>query len=503
MEINARVISNDDDFTPSFNGLYGARFYQDTDPTDKNNKVIKIFTANTTHNISSTTNIAGNAASSSPTAFVFEMRYRFEPVWNYSKKYFKIEFCNNAGTSCFSLRFNISEGEDNLSARSISVFPSDLPESEAIRLCSDTWYTLRAEYYLDSDGIDSRLKLFVLEDGGSDRIFRDVKINAKTELPTRALMIHYATKIKGIQYLDDISFTLLRESYKDTSSPLHIPSELMRVYDFEGGIPSEKDFFVDMRLKKFDDFLSMDPALWSASKGVQLHGTQIFHTHKLYEIMLVQSGDAVFITEQDEFSIYEGSIIIVPPAVNHRITSEGKYNIISITGDFDQLSRFTSPTLLHDNVYGEGRKLAELTLYNRYTNEEYFNSLCNAYLRFVLLNIDFPKNETNAVIYKMIDEMKKNYSNSELSIIKLLRDSGYAKDYVRTKFFEVTQMTPKKYLTTIRMKKAKELLLILGEDANISRIAEQCGIVDPAVFSKNFKQFYGVSPKQYIKKRKG
>ena len=109
----------------------------------------------------------------------------------------------------------------------------------------------------------------------------------------------------------------------------------------------------------------------------------------------------------------------------------------------------------------------------------------------------------NAVVYKMMNEMKKNYGNSELSVVKLLRESGYAKDYVRTKFFEVTKMTPKKYLTTIRMKRAKELLGIYGEDVSISRIAEQCGIVDPAVFSKNFKQFYGISPKQYIKKRKG
>lgn len=102
----------------------------------------------------------------------------------------------------------------------------------------------------------------------------------------------------------------------------------------------------------------------------------------------------------------------------------------------------------------------------------------------------------------MIDMMKKNYDNSELSVIQMLRDSGYAKDYVRTKFFEVTKMTPKKYLTTIRMKKAKELLSLYGDDASISKIAEQIGIVDPAVFSKNFKQFYGMSPKQFIKGQK-
>ena len=184
------------------------------------------------------------------------------------------------------------------------------------------------------------------------------------------------------------------------------------------------------------------------------------------------------------------------------MVSDLKYNIISVSGDFEQLSRFREPVILHDNIYGEGKKLCELALYNRYNNEEYFSSLCNSYLNFILLNIDSPKSDMNAIVYKMMDKIKKNYDNSELSIVKLLKESGYAKDYVRTKFFEVAKMTPKKYLTTIRMKRAKELLNLYGDDVSISRIAEQCGIVDPAVFSKSFKQFYGVSPKQFIKKRK-
>ncbi len=503
MEINAKVISNDDEITPSFRGLYGARFYSDTDPENENNKVIKIFTLNTTHNISSTTNIAGFAAQDSPTSCVFEMKYRFEGLWYYSKRYFKIEFCNNAGTSLFALQFNVKEGEDNLEAKQLSVTLSDNTDFEEATLQADRWYTIRAEYYHDFEGIDSRLKFFICCEGEDDYLFRDVKINAKSELPTRALIIHYATKIKGIQYLDDMSFTLFRENYTEKNEPLKIPENSRKIYDFESGIPSEKDFFIDMRLKKFDDFLSMDPALWGKAKLGEHQSTQLLHTHEHYEIMLVQTGNAVFVTESESHPIYEGSIIVIPPQVMHNVISDEKYNIISITGDFEQFSRFDSPVILQDNVYSEGKKLAELVLYNRFTSEEYFTALCNAYIHFLFLNLDYPKSDMNTVIYKIMDEMKKNYGNSELSIIQLLRDSGYAKDYVRTKFFEVTKMTPKKYLTAIRMKRAKELLGIYGEDVNISRIAEQCGIVDPAVFSKNFKQFYGISPKQYIKKRKG
>ena len=71
MSIRAKTISNDDGFTQEYAGLYGARFYSDTDPCDPENKVVKIYTVNTTHELSSTTNVEGNAVSAKPISFVF------------------------------------------------------------------------------------------------------------------------------------------------------------------------------------------------------------------------------------------------------------------------------------------------------------------------------------------------------------------------------------------------------------------------------------------------
>ena len=495
MDIIAKTLSNDE-LTQDFVGLYGAKFYSDTDPENDTNKVIKILTQNTSFDVNSTTNIEGNAISATPTSFVFEMRYYFDEIWQYARKYMIIEFCNRANSRCFALGLRVSAEEPNIGCSRLTLKVEN-SDAEPIILTSGQWHDLRFEYYQQIDGREARLKIFHLS-GGGYLLDADIPIDAKTDLPTRALLIHYAQKIKGVSYLDDLAFTLTDQSYQSGNEIQEISPSAKKVYDFENGIPSEKDFYIDMRLKKFDDFLTMDPAMWNgASKGGQLR-----HTHDTFEILLVQTGDTRFVTESSDTSISEGHIIIVPPNIKHAIISENKYNVISILGNFESLSRFNECVVLRDNIYGEGKKLAELALYNRFNSEEYFTALCNAYVRFILLNLDPPKNDMNAIIYKMMDHMKKNYDNSELSVIKLLRDSGYAKDYVRTKFFEVAKMTPKKYLTTIRMKKAKELLNLCGEDVSISRIAEQCGIVDPAVFSKNFKQFYGISPKQYVKKRK-
>ena len=497
MEISAKAISNDDELTPDCTGLYGARFYSAIDPLDEKNKVIKIYTVNTTHNISSTTNIEGISICNTPTSFVFEMRYYFEKLWYYSPKYFRIEFCNNANASSFSLAFNVKEGEPNVGASCISFSLIGDTEGEKGEIYSDRWYNLRFEYYKGMESLtDSHLKIFLAEDGEELRLLKDLHLIGKAEIPSRALLIHSATKIRGVQYLDDISFTLCDNAYTPSHLPLNIPNGAKKIYDFEDGIPSEKKFYVDMRLKKIDDLLSLDPASWNVIGNRNLQN----RSRDSYEILLVQTGEASLVTDKQNTPIFEGSIVIIPPKYKYEITSKQKYNVILISGLFEQLSHFCEPTVLHDNIYREGKKLAELVLYNRFNNEEYFASLCNCFINFILLNCSSPRSDMNAIVYKMMDEIKKNYDNSEFSIVKLLKESGYAKDYIRIKFYEVAKMTPKKYLTTIRMKKAKELLNLYGGDLSVSRVAEQCGIVDPAVFSKSFKQFYGVSPKKFARK---
>lgn len=53
------------------------------------------------------------------------------------------------------------------------------------------------------------------------------------------------------------------------------------------------------------------------------------------------------------------------------------------------------------------------------------------------------------------------------------------------------------YLNELRMKRAAELLL-QRSDRYIKEIAAEVGIDDPFYFTRRFKEYYGVSPKEYI-----
>ncbi|MDO5785117.1 MAG: AraC family transcriptional regulator [Eubacteriales bacterium] len=72
---------------------------------------------------------------------------------------------------------------------------------------------------------------------------------------------------------------------------------------------------------------------------------------------------------------------------------------------------------------------------------------------------------------------------------------GINRSYLATLFQRVLQMSPNRYLSNFRLTRGQEQLAI--SDLPISSIAELCGYHDPLVFSKAFKQLFGVTPTQY------
>lgn len=220
------------------------------------------------------------------------------------------------------------------------------------------------------------------------------------------------------------------------------------------------------------------------------------HTHNHYEIMVVVDGKGSFYSNGRKWDIEVGNIFIAPPQVEHETKSDGNrgYRIISIGGYFDAFLSLDDIYMVRDNEYGEGRMLAEAILRNVYSNEDYAQSLCRALIRFLLIGIK-SQPVICAVINKITGEIEKNFANPDFKVTSLLTESGYAEDYIRMKFGEVTGMTPIKYLNTIRMKNAKMLLTLY--DFPISEVGIRCGILDNARFSRLFKSLFGISPMHY------
>ena len=224
--------------------------------------------------------------------------------------------------------------------------------------------------------------------------------------------------------------------------------------------------------------------------------TYPLHSHADYEIIYYLDGEGFLKTENGDFSYTSGTIIIVPPLLMHGSTSQNGFINISVNGDLRQLLKFEETVVMHDNEKKEGRLLAELLFENRHSNRDFISSLCQTYVLFLLSNLKISSN-IETIINKIISEISVHAFDSNLNITDLLKKSGYAEDYIRNQFKIKTGKTPTAFLTEIRIDHACYLMDIYKDSACLSQIAEQCGFEDYVYFSKRFRQFKGISPRNY------
>ena len=188
----------------------------------------------------------------------------------------------------------------------------------------------------------------------------------------------------------------------------------------------------------------------------------------------------------------------MPPGIEHGSVSRSGFVNISIGGDFSHLFMFSSPFSITDSSDGEALTLAQLVLKNRYGSEEYLLALCTAFAKLILKNIECVS-PINQKISDIIAKIERNYAEATFNVTNLLKESGYAEDYIRAEFKKRIGKTPVEMLTKIRIENAKNLLEIYSQTMSIGQIAVACGFDDPTYFSKKFKSLCGVSPNEYRK----
>jgi two-component system response regulator YesN len=95
------------------------------------------------------------------------------------------------------------------------------------------------------------------------------------------------------------------------------------------------------------------------------------------------------------------------------------------------------------------------------------------------------------------DYLQLHYSEPDISLNTVASALSFSVSYISLLLKKQgTSFT--KYVTELRMEKAKELLA--NPDAKIIVVANEVGYNDPFYFSHCFKKFYGTSPADYRKK---
>ena len=110
-------------------------------------------------------------------------------------------------------------------------------------------------------------------------------------------------------------------------------------------------------------------------------------------------------------------------------------------------------------------------------------------------NGDSENKTAEQVAFAVIEYLQHHY-NEEVNLNKIASALHYSPSYLTKIFVQQYNTTPSKYMISLRMQKAQQLLAH-NPELSVRQIGETVGYPEQGYFSRIFKKYVGVSPLEY------
>lgn len=226
-------------------------------------------------------------------------------------------------------------------------------------------------------------------------------------------------------------------------------------------------------------------------------------------IVLVKQGSVEYRFEDTTIVAKKGGVLVFPKNVIYsgiKLTKKDEYDAFYVL-DFEiasegcTLDNFPLPLYFTVSYYEQIEQLF-LNIIDIWNKKELCYMLkCKSYV-YELLNYliadyskGFIKSGQLFQISKIIDYINMNYCNPSLSIQEICQRFFLSDTHIRRLFRKAFSQSPLEYIQSLRLKKAKKLLLETG--SSLEQIAYMCGFSSGSYFSRLFKKQNGISPSYY------
>lgn len=246
------------------------------------------------------------------------------------------------------------------------------------------------------------------------------------------------------------------------------------------------------------------------------------HNHAMYEIKLVLRGRQVSKVHQQSFIQEEGSVLLVPPWAPHCSRADGlETETVVVHFEVDDmplraaLNANISVCFQPDHPFAllVQEPLRRIAAYARQAANT-VNRLrvqAAAFELFAAIAESFQDSEDTAataadrefasVMADYIEQqVKRNIAEHRLrakqeGIQELAHKLGYSPSSCNRIFQRIYGMSPRQYWSAMQLRETKALLL--DHRLTVTEISEQLGYADLGHFSRQFKRWTGVTPRQY------
>ena len=233
-----------------------------------------------------------------------------------------------------------------------------------------------------------------------------------------------------------------------------------------------------------------------------------FKTDAVYRVHYVMSGKGILQTVHQKYLLEEGDIFFTFPTSRYMIESTENltYMFISYIGLranvlMEQISiNHSNPHFKH---YPEAKPIWDyfFTLADK-TNLDIIAESTLLYTLSLLSKKPLVDESTDTyrdmlLIKNYIDE---HYQEQTLSLETISNHFSYNKKYVSAKFKSIFQISIPQYITSARLSNA--CALMENNVMCVKEVAYLCGYSDTLYFSKVFKKYMQISPKEFIQEHR-
>ena len=215
----------------------------------------------------------------------------------------------------------------------------------------------------------------------------------------------------------------------------------------------------------------------------------------------ILSGKATYRFGNETAEAEKGNIIFLAKGSSYEITvRDPNYRFYFIDFSFDG-----KKTLKNEIFKQEKLKNLENFFIKFHTLWTAGNFADKIYCKSLIYNIYSDIAKENALQYipsskkQRIDlalaKIKAGFAKADISIEELCRECAMSEVHFRRLFYQIYHTSPMKFIISLRVSKAKELLT--NTEMKIQDISEACGFNNPYYFSKVFRQAVGLTPSRY------
>lgn len=237
------------------------------------------------------------------------------------------------------------------------------------------------------------------------------------------------------------------------------------------------------------------------------------HFHEHYVIGFIESGQRKLSCKNREYRVEPGDLLLFNPYNNHfceqidekpldyrclNIKPEiMKEVVFEITGKPDKLI-FKQPVVAQCEQVKALQELHQMVMQEagEFNKEEAFLFLIEQLVEeYGNWETDGDQPESDGNIEMICAYLEAHYQE-RITLADLCALTGCGKYYLVRAFTRTKGITPYRYLETVRINQAKQLL---EKGLEPLETAYQTGFSDQSHFTNFFKQFIGITPKQYQK----